>query len=253
MNPRNDGTDSPKQDNALDSRQPDETAAQESQHSQDFHEAHEPVVAHHRQKGGKRKLVLIIVALVVVAAAVVGALMYKQYADEDKAQGTSATQQETTAAQQESQAYTSTQKQSEELSNTGKYTEQIAVLQAYVDKYSGTVTKPTGKDVPTDGKTPYEHVMQAVFQLGAAYLNAGNYQNSIKYYKQGIDMSDTPERKLAAIHGMAMTYERMGDKANAIAQYKAAIEIAKTLPANTLSNRTTISDEQKITDLGGTL
>lgn len=101
---------------------------------------------------------------------------------------------------------------------------------------------------------PQEYVKQVTIQQAAAYLNTKDYPNALIWYRKTLDMSSTPFERMAALHGLAFTYEASGDKAAAIEQYKAAYAIAKPMSAtNNQALRLATDDEYKIKRLGGSL
>jgi len=177
---------------------------------------------------GKRQAIIMVAVLVVI----IGLLGFMYKLNGDKATRDAANGGATSKAQK---AYDSVNSQAAQFDLNGDYASQIKALKDYL------ATNPEE-----------DFALQATIQLAASYLNAKDYQNALVYYQKALTMSKTPERKLASIHGLALTYKWKGDNANAIAQYKAAIAIAKTLPEGTLSNRTQLDDQRTIVELGGT-
>ncbi len=139
-----------------------------------------------------------------------------------------------TVLTKEQQAYKDVTTQTQTYDNNGQYTEEAKTLKTYIE------SNPT-----TDYK------LQSIVMLGAAYLNAKDYPNALIYYQQALDLSTTPSQKMAAIHGLALTYKWSGDAQSAIAQYNAAIAIAKTLPNDDQAQRIIKVDSAAIVQLGG--
>lgn len=86
-----------------------------------------------------------------------------------------------------------------------------------------------------DSDPPGELASQEIIRLGAAYVNAKDYDNAIKTYQTALDKY--PENKYVATRSLGITYLQRGednaDKADfqkALTYFEQALELAKADP-----------------------
>jgi tetratricopeptide (TPR) repeat protein len=133
----------------------------------------------------------------------------------------------------QSSGYKALEQKTSQLDRAGKYSEQAQQIEDYLK------TNP-----PKDQQAAQLH------QLGAAYMNAKEYQKAIDTFKKMSALD--PQYAVAAYHGEAFAYEGLGDKPSAIDVYKKAIA-AMRAEGGTQAQSAVAIDEAAVKHLGGAL
>jgi tetratricopeptide (TPR) repeat protein len=156
-------------------------------------------------KQSRRSLkTILIVAIVAVSLAVIAA-GYFLVVDHKKATKQAAVQQK--AAQ--SQNHSRVMAQAKKLDYNSDFQGEVDALQKYL------ATKPSQQDAN-----------EAAMQLASAFINMGNYEQAIVYYKQVKETNDS-RYSTDALKGLAVAYTMKKDNATAIDYYRQVIAAYK--------------------------
>lgn len=153
---------------------------------------HKPYITH-------RVVAVVLVVLIVVSGGAFFVAHHKKVSKQ------AVTQQKTSQAQNRTQVLAVAKK----LDYISDFKGEVKVLQKYL------ATKPSQKDAN-----------EAAIQLAAAYINMGDYDQAIMYYKQVKDANDM-QYNTAALNGLAVAYTMKKDNATAVDYYKQVIAAYK--------------------------
>jgi hypothetical protein len=114
------------------------------------------------------------------------------------------------AVQKSAQAHTQSLAQADKLEYKSDFNGEVQALQKYL------ATKPSQQDAN-----------EATMKLATAYINTGNYNQAIVYYKQ-VQASGDSRYTIATLNGLAVAYTMKKDKATAIKYYQQVIATYKS-------------------------
>ncbi len=148
-----------------------------------------------------RRSVLIGVGVVVLAAIAVSVVMLAMSHKKASEQAT---------AKKTAQSHVQVIDQASKLDYNSDFKGEAAALQQYL------ATKPSAADAN-----------EASMKLATAYINAGDYENAIVYYKK-VQATNDSRYTTAVLNGLAIAYTMKKDNATAIKYYQQAVEVYKS-------------------------